>query len=45
MQKIHWFYTISGLIHVKLEKTGPFKVIIHMVHLNNLFPGLNIENW
>ena len=23
MQKIHQFYTISGLIHVKLEETSP----------------------
>ena len=25
IQKIHQFYTISGLIRVKLEETGPYK--------------------
>ena len=44
IQKIHQFYTISGLIRVKLEETGPSKVITHMVHLKELFPDLDIEN-
>ena len=44
IQKIHQFYTISGLIHVKLEKTGPSKIITHMVDLKELFTDIDIEN-
>ena len=29
IQKTHQFYGISGLICVKLEETGPFKIITH----------------
>ena len=43
-QKIHQFYTISGLIRVKLEETGPSRVITHMIDLKELFPDVNIEN-
>ena len=44
IQKIHQFYTISGLIRVKLEETGPSRVITHMTHLKELFPDVDIEN-
>ena len=44
IQKIHQFYTISGLIRVKLEKTGPSKIITHVVDLKELFPDIDIEN-
>ena len=44
IQKIHQFYTISGLIRVKLEETGPSRVITHMIDLKELFPDVNIEN-
>ena len=44
IQKIHQFYTISGLIRVKLEETGPSKIITHMVDLKDLFPHIDIEN-
>ena len=44
IQKIHQFYTISGLIRVKLEETGPSKIITHMVDLKDLFPDIDIEN-
>ena len=44
IQKIHQFYTISGLIRVKLEETGPSRVITHMIDLKELFPNVNIEN-
>ena len=37
IQKIHQFYTISGLIRVKLEETGPSKIITYMVYLKELF--------
>ena len=44
IQKIHQFYTISGLIRVKLEETGPSREITHMIDLKELFPDVNIEN-
>ena len=44
IQKIHQFYTISGLIRVKLEETGPSRIITHMVDLKELFPDIDIGN-
>ena len=44
IQKIHHFYTISGLILVKLEETGPSRIITHVVDLKELFPDVDIEN-
>ena len=44
VQKKHQFYTISGLIRVKLEETGPSKIITHMVDLKDLSPNIDIEN-
>ena len=44
VQKIHQFYTISGLIRVKLEETDPYKVITRIVDLKELFPDTDIEN-
>ena len=44
IQKIHQFYMISDLIRVKLEETGPSKIITHMVDLKELFPDTDIEN-
>ena len=41
---MHQFYTISGLIRVKLEETGPSKIITHMADLKELFPDIDIEN-
>ena len=38
------FYTISGLIRVKLEETGPSKIITHIVDLKELFPDIDIAN-
>ena len=43
-QKIHQFYRISGLICVKLGKTGPSKIMTYMVDLKELFPDIGIEN-
>ena len=37
------FYAIRGLIHVKLEETGPSKIITHMVDLKEYFPDIDIE--
>ena len=36
--------TISGLIRVKLEETGPSRIITYMVDLKELFPDVDIEN-
>ena len=44
IQKIHRFYTISGLIRVKLEETGPSRIITHMVDLKERFPDIDMEN-
>ena len=33
IQKIHQFYTISGLTRVKLEETGSSRIITDMVDL------------
>ena len=44
IQKTHQFYMISGLIRVKLEKTGPSRIITHMVDLKELFPDVDIKN-
>ena len=44
IQKIHQFYTISGLIRVKLEETGPSRAITPMIDLKELYPDVNIEN-
>ena len=38
------YYTISGLILVKLEETGPSRIITHVVDLKELFPDVDIEN-
>ena len=43
IQKIHQFYTISGLTRVKLEETGPSKIITHMADLKDLFPDIDFE--
>ena len=44
IQKTHQFYTISGLICVKLEETGLSRIITHMVDLKEHFPDVDIEN-
>ena len=42
IQKIHQFYTISGLIYVNLLEAGSSKIITHIVDLNDFFPDTNI---
>ena len=44
IQNIHQFYTISGLIRVKLKETGPSKIITHVADLKELFTDIHIEN-
>ena len=35
---------MGSLIRMKLEETGPSKIITHMVGLEELFPDIDIEN-
>ena len=44
IQKIQQLNRICGLIRMKLEETGPSKIINHMVHLTDLFPDTDIES-
>ena len=41
-QKLHQFYTINGVVRVKLEENGTPKSITHMLDLLNLFPDIEI---
>ena len=43
-QKLHQFYTINGIVYVKLEKNGPPKSITPILDLVNLFPGIEIDS-
>ena len=43
-QKLHQFYPINGIIHVKLEEIGPPKSITHILDLENLFPDIEIDS-
>ena len=43
-QELHPFYTINGIVRVKLEENGPPKSITHMLDLVNLFPGSEIDS-
>ena len=42
-QKLHWFFTINGLVCVKLEEPSPIKIITHIVDLVNLLLDINID--
>ena len=44
IEKTHQFYTMNSLIRVKLEQTGPSKIITLTVDLKDLFPDIDIEN-
>ena len=43
-QKLHQFYTINGIVRVKLEEIGPPKSIAHILDLVNLFPNIEIDS-
>ena len=43
-QKLHQFYTINGIVRVKLEENCPPKSITHMLDLVNLFPDIEIDS-
>ena len=36
-QKVHQYYTVNGLIRLRIEESGQAKIITHMVDLQNLF--------
>ena len=43
-QKVHQYYTINGLILLRIEESGQAKIISHMVDLQNLFPDIEIDS-
>ena len=43
-QKLHQFYTINGIVRVKLEENSPPRSIIHMLDLANLFPDIEVDS-
>ena len=43
-QKVHQYYTINGLIRLRIEQSGQAKIITHMVDLQNLFPDIDINS-
>ena len=43
-QKVHQYYTVNGLICLRIEEFGQAKIITHMVDLQNLFPDIEIDS-
>ena len=43
-QKLHQFYTINGIVRVKLDENGPPNSITHMLDLVHLFPDIEIDS-
>ena len=43
-QKLYQYYTINGLIRLRIEESGQAKTITHMVDLQNLFPNIDIDS-
>ena len=43
-QKVHQYYTINGLIFLRIEESDQVKIITHMVDLQNLFPDIEIDS-
>ena len=41
---MHQYYTINGLIRLRIEESGQAKVITHMVDLHNLFQDIEIDS-
>ena len=44
-QKVYQYYTINGLIRLRIQESGPAKTITHMVDLQNLFPDIDIDSF
>ena len=43
-QKVHQYYTINGLIRLRIEESGQAKIITHTVDLHNLSPNIKIDS-
>ena len=43
-QKVHQYYTINGLIRLRIEESGQAKIITHIDDLQNLFPDIEIDS-
>ena len=43
-QKLHHFYTINGIVRVKLKENSPPRSITHMLDLANLFPDIEVDS-
>ena len=43
-QKVHQYYTINGLIRLRIEESGQAKIITHIVDLHNLSPNIKIDS-
>ena len=43
-QKLHQFYTINGIVRVKLEENCPPKSVTHMLDLVNPSPDIEIDS-
>ena len=43
-QKLNQFYTINGIVCIKLEENDPSKSIAHMLDLVNLFSDIDINS-
>ena len=43
-QKVYQYYTINGLIRLRIEESVQAKTITHMVDLQDLFPDIEIDS-
>ena len=43
-QRVHQYYTINGLICLRIEESDQAKIITHMVDLQNLLPDIEIDS-
>ena len=43
-QKLLQFYTINGIVRVKLEENSPPRSITHILDLTNLFPDIEVDS-
>ena len=43
-QKVHRYYTINGLIYLRIKESGQAKIITHMIDLESLFPDIEIDS-
>ena len=43
-KSLHKFFKVTGRIRITIEEKGPFKVVIHMSDLEQLFPEFVLCN-